>query len=147
MEVLDSLDILILGFIYFAILSIIAYPKYLRIKKKSILTTGTIIDLKDIKYKYNKKEKIVARTYIYNLEIDIEGQKRIAEYSERFLGDGVNSMLNGTSFEVFYNSSDNTAVNAAQLKKNIWLCPLYTVIFAVVIAIALIILYNVCYKK
>ena len=128
----------ILGFIYFAILSIIAYPKYLIVKKKSILTTGTIIDLKDIKYKYkdNREIKIVSKTYIYNLEINIGGQKRIAEYSEHFWGDGINSILNGTSLEVFYNSSDNMAVNAAQLKKNIWLCPLYTVIIAVVIVVS-----------
>ncbi|MCH5209877.1 MAG: hypothetical protein J1F01_02830 [Oscillospiraceae bacterium] len=138
---------IILRILYFVVNSIIAYPKYLIVKKKSILTTGTIIDLKDIKYKYNKKAKIVARTYIYNLEIDIEGQKRITEYSEHFWGDGINSILNGTSLEVFYNSSDNTAVNAVRLKKDIWEYPLYTVVIGVVIAIGLIISYNVFYKK
>ncbi|MCH5209900.1 MAG: hypothetical protein J1F01_02945 [Oscillospiraceae bacterium] len=138
----------ILGFIYFVINSIIAYPKYLIFKKKSTLMTGTIIDLKDIKYKYIKIAKAVYKTYIYNLEIDIDGQKRIAEYSEKVLGDAtIRIKLKGTSLEVFYNSSDNTAVNATQLKKNIWEYPLYTVVIGVVIAIMIIILYNVCYKN
>ena len=140
---------ILLGFIGFVIKSIMAYPKYLRIKKRSILTTGTIIDAKDIEYKYkdNRETKILSKTYIYNLEVDIGGQKRVAEYSEKVSGDGLSSILKGTSFEVFYNSSDNTAVNAAQLKKDIWEYPLYTVIAAIAIVITFIILYNVFYKK
>ena len=129
----------ILGFIYFAIMSITAYPKYLIIKKKSILTTGTIIDLKDIKCKYIRIAKLTVETYIYNLEIDIEGQKIIAEYSEIVLDDANRTILNGTSLEVFYNSSNNKAFNAAQLKKDIWEYPVHTLIIALIIAILFII--------
>ncbi|MCH5209519.1 MAG: hypothetical protein J1F01_01010 [Oscillospiraceae bacterium] len=138
-----------LELVYFVIMSIMAYPKYLRVKKNSILTTGKIIDLKDIKYKYkdNREIKILSKTYIYNLEINIGGQKRIAEYSEQVSGDGLSSILKGTSFEVFYNSSDNTAVNVAQLKKAIWLYPLCAVVIAVAVVIGWIIIYITNYKK
>lgn len=136
------LGIVAIAFLFSLYKSILAIPKYFLWKKQSVLAIATIKELKNIEYTYKdfNKTKILSKKYIYETEIQYNGNLNIIDFPEVVSGDGVSNFLSGTSFEVYYNDKEKKFINAKELKNNIWQYPLASLISAVVIVLGLLFL-------